>query len=51
VSTFEKIGLGIVGVAMVTTMVLPGRKTADVIGALFSGLSGWTGTAMGTNGY
>jgi hypothetical protein len=48
VTTFEKIGLAIVAVAMATTLVLPDRKTADVIKAGFGGLSQWTGTAMGT---
>lgn len=50
-STFEKIGMGIVAIAMATTLVLPGRQTSAVIKSLFGGLSDWTGTAMGTNGY
>lgn len=48
-STFEKIGMGIVGVAMVATLVLPGRQTGSVLTAFFNGISEWTGTAMGTN--
>lgn len=47
-STFEKIGMGIVGVAMVATLVLPGRQTASVLTSFFNGISEWTGTAMGT---
>lgn len=47
-STFEKIGMGIVGVAMAATLVLPKRQTPAVLNALFGGLSQWTGTAMGT---
>lgn len=47
-TTFEKIGTGIVGVALITTLVLPKRETARVLDALFGGLSQWTGTAMGT---
>jgi hypothetical protein len=43
-----KIGVGIVAVAMATTTLLPNRQTVPVLGALFGGLSQWTGTAMGT---
>ncbi|MEU9048376.1 hypothetical protein AB0D63_43310 [Kitasatospora sp. NPDC048343] len=50
-TTFEKIGMGIVAVALVTTLVLPQRQTPQVLNSLFAGLSSWTGTAMGTNGY
>jgi hypothetical protein len=48
VTTFEKLGIAIIGVAMATTLVLPDRKTADVAKAFFGGISQWTGTAMGT---
>lgn len=47
-STAEKLGMGIIGIAMVTTLILPGRQTVPVINA-FTGL--WRGslaTAMGT---
>lgn len=47
-TVFEKIGLAIVGIGMATTLVLPDRKTADIVKAGFGGLSQWTGTAMGT---
>ncbi len=47
-TTFEKIGLAIVGVAMATTLTLPGRQTPKVIAAAFKGLSQWTGVSMGT---
>lgn len=45
-STVEKIAMGIVGIAMVTTLILPGRQTPQVINA-FSGLfRGSLATAM-----
>lgn len=45
-STAEKVAMGIVGIAMATTLVLPGRQTAKVIDA-FSGLfRGSLATAM-----
>lgn len=34
-------------IALVTTLVLPGRQTASVIGAWFTGLMGWTKAALG----
>jgi hypothetical protein len=34
VSTVEKIALAIVGVAMITTLILPKRQTVGVIGAV-----------------
>lgn len=44
----EKIVMAVIGVAMVTTLILPGRQTATVTNA-FTGLSTKTlGTAMGT---
>lgn len=47
-STAEKIIGGIVGVAMVTTLILPRRQTPQVITAAFTGLRGFLATAMGT---
>lgn len=44
----EKIGMGIIGVAMITTAVLPDRKTAAVIDAIRKLFSGSLGVAMGT---
>jgi hypothetical protein len=32
-STVEKIAMGIVGIALATTLILPGRQTASVIRA------------------
>lgn len=37
------------GVAMVTTMVLPGRQTPAVVGALSRGATGVISTEMGTS--
>lgn len=36
-STFEKVGMGLVGVLMATTLVLPGRQTPAVIDKLLKG--------------
>lgn len=38
-STIERIGVAIVGVAMATTLVLPGRQTPEVIRRTFSGFA------------
>lgn len=46
-STLEKIGLGIIGVAMATTLLLPGRQTASVAKAFGDVFSGALKTAMG----
>lgn len=32
-TTVEKVAMGIVGIALVTTLILPGRQTAQVIKA------------------
>ncbi len=45
--TVEKIALAIVGVAMATTLLLPGRQTAAVLGAAGNVFSGGLRTAMG----
>lgn len=37
-------------VALATTLVLPGRQTAQVTGSFFSGLSGLTRASTGQNG-
>jgi hypothetical protein len=44
----EKIAMGIVGIAMVTTLILPKRQTPAVIGAFASLFQGSLATAMGT---
>lgn len=47
-STLERIALAIVGVAMVTTLILPRRQTPQVIGATGNAFRGALATAMGT---
>jgi hypothetical protein len=37
----------IAGTGLATTLVLPGRKTADVAKAFFGGLTSWTKVAQG----
>lgn len=45
-STVEKVAMGIIGIGLVTTLILPGRQTPAVINA-FSGLfKGSLATAM-----
>jgi len=44
----ERVLTLIVGVGMVTTLILPGRQTPQVIGSFFSGFRGTLSTAMGT---
>lgn len=39
----------LITVAMITTLVLPGRQTASVIREFFAGLSGSLSAAMGRN--
>lgn len=46
-SGFQKVAVIIAATGMVTAMVLPGRKTADVLKAGFGGLSQWTKVAQG----
>lgn len=46
-STAEKVAMGIVAVAMVTTLILPGRQTPQVISAFGNAFSGSLKTAMG----
>lgn len=45
-TTVEKIALGIIGVAMATTLVLPDRQTAKVLGAVQGLFQGSLRTAM-----
>jgi hypothetical protein len=47
-STLEKFLTGVVGVAMVTTMILPKRQTPAVVGAFGGALAKVLGTVMGT---
>lgn len=44
---FQKVAVIIAGTGMVTAAVLPGRQTANVIKALFGGVSQWTKVAQG----
>jgi hypothetical protein len=44
--TVEKVALGVVGVAMATTLLLPGRQTAPVLNAIFGGFGGVLSKAM-----
>lgn len=46
-STVEKIAMGIVGIAFVTTLILPGRQTPAVFGAVGSVFNGAIKTAQG----
>jgi hypothetical protein len=46
-STFEKLGMGVVMIALVTTLILPNRQTSQVIGAASNFARGTIGTAMG----
>jgi hypothetical protein len=46
-SAAEKVGLAIVGVAMATTLVLPGRQTPAIIQRFFSGFAGTLKAATG----
>jgi hypothetical protein len=44
----QRIALAIVGVATITTLILPGRQTPAVFRAAGDVFSGALGTAMGT---
>jgi hypothetical protein len=44
----ERIAMGIVGVAMITTLILPKRQTPQVINAFAGLFRGSLATAMGT---
>jgi hypothetical protein len=45
-TTLEKVAMGIVGIGMATTLLLPGRQTVGVINAVRSLFTGALGTAM-----
>ncbi len=47
-STIEKFMMGLVGVALMTTLVLPKRQTPAVINAATGFVRGTMSTAMGT---
>lgn len=42
-----KVAVIIAATGLATTLVLPGRKTADVVKAGFGGLTSWTKVAQG----
>lgn len=46
-TTVEKVAMGIVGIALVTTLILPGRSTAAVITASGNVFSNALKTAQG----
>jgi hypothetical protein len=45
-TTVEKIAMGIIGIGMATTLVLPGRQTARVVDAVSGLFRGSLATAM-----
>jgi hypothetical protein len=45
-TTVEKVAMGIIGIAMATTLVLPGRQTAKVIDSVSNLFRGSLATAM-----
>lgn len=46
-SGFQKIAVIIAATGLATALVLPGRQTANVVGAGFQGISSWTKAAQG----
>lgn len=46
--TVEKVAMGIIGIGMVTTLILPDRQTPKVVDALTRLFRGSLATAMGT---
>lgn len=46
--TVQQIAMGIIGIGMLTTLLLPGRLTAQVINAITGLFRGSLATAMGT---
>lgn len=46
-STAQKLGMGVIAVAMMTTLVLPGRQTGKVIDAGTRFVTRTLGVAMG----
>lgn len=47
-TTLQKIAMGVIGIGLVTTLILPKRQTPQVIGAFDRLFRGALGTAMGT---
>lgn len=46
-TTVEKVAMGIVTIALVTTLILPNRQTPAVLNAVFNGFNGALKTSMG----
>lgn len=46
-TALTKVAVIIAATGLVTALVLPGRTTANVIGAGFTGLTSWTKAAQG----
>ena len=44
----QKVAMGIIGIGMITTLILPGRQTPAVINAVTGLFRGSLATAMGT---
>lgn len=44
----QKVAMGIIGIGLVTTLILPGRQTPAVINAFTGLFRGSLATAMGT---
>lgn len=47
--TAQKLGMAVIGVALVTTLILPGRLTVPVLQAGTQFTTGTLSTAMGTS--
>ena len=45
-STVEKVAMGIIGIGLITTLILPGRQTPAVINAFSNLFRGSLATAM-----
>lgn len=45
-TSVEKVALGVVGIGMATALLLPGRQTVPVIGAVSKLFQGSLGTAI-----
>ena len=45
-TTVEKVAMGLIGVAMITTLTLPGRQTTRVIDSISNLFRGSLATAM-----
>jgi hypothetical protein len=46
--TAEKVAMGFIGIGMITTLILPDRKTPQVIDAFTRFFRGTLATSMGT---